>query len=934
MKTNITSIPRRAAAFALAVLLIVPTVFASAGEKKLQTSIDILDGLSYRNTVTVNHDSRVESFSMELKQDSPVYPILLQGSGAIYGTATINKAVSTAQGLGYHVVGAINTDFFSMSSGVPMGIVIENGVYKSNGDQENAMVIVDGTVSIMGHPDVSMTLTNHTTGNVVTPRHFNKLRSDTGGLYLFNQAFSSVSTRTKSDGWFVRMRLVDPQSSPLGVNSSLQLEVIELLESNQDTPIGADEYILSAANESGYGFVYSDFHVGDLITLETKCDDPNLSQAQWAGGVGDILIQDGAITDSSKWTYKSDGRQPRSAIGMKENGTLVMYAVDGRQSGYSIGLTEKDLADEMLRQGCTWAVNVDGGGSTALAVWLPGQSGSALQSQPSGGQPRGCATYLLLVTDERGDGIPNRLAMAKEGQVVLTGSRVDLSEIVALDRGLNLVSADLSGLTTTSSSNFGTVSGSAYTAGEQSGTDQLQFYTPDQTLQGTAQIHVVNTLTSLTISQKGSNKAISSIVLEPGEHIQLSVTGSYWGRTALRGWDGVTWTIDGDIGTMDDQGVFTVASKPGRGSITFHAGGLSQKIEFSPSGVHDDVGPDHWAYEAVEYCYENNIVSGISPTEFGRDAQIRRGDFILMIYNAMGKPIPAGHADFTDVSPDDYYYDALSWGQPIGLASGTGNGAYSPNAPVTREQAFTILRKALPLMGHNCPDGDLSILNQFDDQDQISDYARPHAATLVSQGIVGGKGTGIDPQGRLTRAEMAVILHKAMTLSSPSVPPTPQPEVDPSQYTLTLDLSEMLLPTGDSTTLNATLTPAYDKAVITWRSSNPDAAAVSSNGVVTNISTDTQDQTVTITASWEGLSATCTVTCTPPQLTGQVTDAEDGLNVRSGPDTTYSIVGRLENQRRVIVLGEENGWYQILYGNSQGTAVKGYVSGTYLTVIP
>lgn len=70
------------------------------------------------------------------------------------------------------------------------------------------------------------------------------------------------------------------------------------------------------------------------------------------------MVKDGKMTDSSSWTYTGDGRQPRTALGVKADGTLVVYAVDGRQSGYSVGLSQKDLADEMLKQGCVWAVNL------------------------------------------------------------------------------------------------------------------------------------------------------------------------------------------------------------------------------------------------------------------------------------------------------------------------------------------------------------------------------------------------------------------------------------------------------------------------------------------------------------------------------------------------------------------------------------------------
>ena len=146
--------------------------------------------------------------------------------------------------------------------------------------------------------------------------------------------------------------------------------------------IGEDEYILTAADLSYQEEAFLAFQVGDEVTLTTSCQDEDLSRAQWAGGVGDIMIRDGAITDSSTWTYHGDGRQPRTALGLREDGTLVLYAVDGRQSDHSAGLSQLDLADELLAQGCTWAVNLDGGGSTALSVWGPGAERHRPPEQP------------------------------------------------------------------------------------------------------------------------------------------------------------------------------------------------------------------------------------------------------------------------------------------------------------------------------------------------------------------------------------------------------------------------------------------------------------------------------------------------------------------------------------------------------------------------
>ena len=1009
MKKQLRSLPRRAAALVLAFVLAAPAVYADAGEQTLQTSIPVLEGLTYFNTITVNNGSRIESFSLELEEDSPVTPILLQGSGSVYGASNINTAVANAQAQGYHVVGAINTDFFSLSTGVPLGIVIEDGVYKSDGAEENAILITDGEVSVMGHPQVSMTLTNHTNEQVISPHYFNKARASTGGIYLYNQDFSSEDTQSSGAGWFVRMKLVDQQPADLDnldwsqlrelarelgldwedlsrteleellentagqeltVNSTLELEVTEVVQGEGALDIGENEYILTAADASGYDFVYASFQVGDRVTLQTTCDDPDLSQAQWAGGVGDILIQNGSITDSSDWTYRSDGRQPRSAIGMRSDGTLVLYAVDGRQSGYSSGLTEMDLAEELLAQGCEWAVNVDGGGSTALSIWLPGQAGTALQSSPSGGSPRRCATYLLLVTDETGSGEASRLALTREGEVLLTGTSLELPQVVALDEGLNLTDTDLEDVTITSQEDLGEVEDGVYFAGDEAGTDTLLLRDRELDLEGTAQIHVVDTLTELTVSREGEDAPLTALSPKPGEQIQLAVSGTYWGRTALRDWSAVTWTTEGDMGTVDENGLYTAPEVPGTGTLTFTAGGISQSITISPTYVHEDVTEDHWAYSAVEYCYAHGIVSGISSTEFGRDSQIRRGDFMLMLYNALGQPEPAGASTFTDVLPTDYYYTALSWAQHAGLASGTGDGAFSPNDPITREQAFTILRQALPLLGKDCPDGDLSILDQFVDRDQIAEYALTHTATLVEQGLVGGKGDGIDPRGNLTRAEMAVILHKAITFTpvtpqeptdptapgeptdpgepsepvdpddpvlpgepeEPSDPQEPEEPADPDQYALTLDVTEMILTAGDSTTLTASLTPAPEEASIVWTSSDPTVAAVASDGTVTCLYTGLEEHSVTITASWRGLTASCSVVCAPGRQIGVVHDAELGLNIRSGPGTSYQVAGSLSDGDRVVVLESLEGWYQILFLDKNLQAAVGYVSADYLTL--
>ena len=1054
-KSTASNCLRRAAAFLLALLLAVPTGYARAGDRKLQTSSVLTDGLTYYNTITENASSRIESFSLELSPYSPAYPILVQGSGAIYGGGTISKAVSYAQSLGYHVLGAVNTDFFSTASGVPIGMVIENGVYKSSPEEEAAMAIVDGQVCLVDDPQVTLTLTNQNTGNQVQSHHLNKWRSSTGGLYLLNYDFSATSTRTSDMGWYVRMKLVDdsaavlsdnsntpgvtpdpvidptqgdpaqtdfPQDDPtqtdstenetdpsqdntedplqtsqgtdwpdyppvtqqptepvypekprLTVNSTLTLEVVELLQGDQAIPIGADEYILTAAEASGYISVFHSFQVGDRVTLTASCTDPVLSAAQWAGGVGDVMVRNGSLTDSSKWTYTTTGRAPRTALGVKADGTLLVYAADGRQSGYSMGLSEVDLAQEMQAQGCQWAVNLDGGGSTAISVWVPGQESVSLQNKPSDGTQRACATYLLLVTDDAGNGFPSRLALEEDNLVALAGSTLTLPEAAVLDSGLNILPTRAYDLIV-SSSGLGSVIGDVYTAGLQAGMDTLSLYSPALGTAGTAHIHIVSFLTGLTISRQGETAALSTLTLHPGQSAQLAVTGTYWGRTALRDWSAVTWTVEGDIGTIDENGLFTMNERGGSGSITAHAGGLTKTIQVATPYTHSDVPMGHWAYDAVEYCYSAGAVNGISNTEFGAENLVKRCDFVLMFYRAAGKPEVTEPCTFTDVAPDAYYAEALAWAESAGLAAGAAGEAFRPEEPATREDAFTILRQVMPLLGRYWPNSELTILDQFADREQISEYALEPIATLVAQGIVNGKNTGIDPQGNLTRAEMATLLYKILTSTpetgepvDPIEPVDPAEPVDPTEpvgptdpaepaeptgpdatpadpvesadpdpatppddvpRTLTIDQAEISLEPAESMTLTAMLDPALEGAEIVWASSNPAAAPVTQDGVVTNIYPYEESTQVLITASWNGQMATCLVNCQPAVFIGTVINAEKGLNIRSGPGKEHSVVASAKNGATVTILGEENGFYKIYYSGDK----IGYVSKDYVSV--
>ncbi len=112
-------------------------------------------------------------------------------------------------------------------------------------------------------------------------------------------------------------------------------------------------------------------------------------------------------------------RHPRTAVGQLADGRILLVAVDGRQAGYSVGMTTFELAQAMARLGAVRAMALDGGGSTTIAF-----DGTVL-NRPSDGRERPISTALMLfysgvyapppavsVLSPNGDGIAEEQTLA------------------------------------------------------------------------------------------------------------------------------------------------------------------------------------------------------------------------------------------------------------------------------------------------------------------------------------------------------------------------------------------------------------------------------------------------------------------------------------------------------------------------------------------
>ena len=90
---------------------------------------------------------------------------------------------------------------------------------------------------------------------------------------------------------------------------------------------------------------------------------------------------------------------------------------------------------------------------------------------------------------------------------------------------------------------------------------------------------MVSGLSGLTVTRANSTTALSSLSLEPGDSVQLTASGTYWGRTAMRDLNSLTWTIEGDVGTITPEGLFTASDQSGaKGTIVKEDNSVEQML--------------------------------------------------------------------------------------------------------------------------------------------------------------------------------------------------------------------------------------------------------------------------------------------------------------------------------------------------------------------
>ena len=202
--------------------------------------------------------------------------------------------------------------------------------------------------------------------------------------------------------------------------------------------------------------------------------------------------------------------------------------------------------------------------------------------------------------------------------------------------------------------------------------------------------------------------------------------------------------------------IYNNKTKIDAGSLTFTV------IQQTKSNYFSDVTESNtgkWSANSIDFMSANELVTGTAAKTFSPNQTMTRAMLVTILYRVADKPSVKNVSNpFTDVKAGTYYYDAVLWAYKNNIVTGTSNTTFNPNGAVTREQIAAILYRYAGSPRVNAS------LKGYSDQNKVSTYATTAMEWAVKNGIITGKSaTTLDPTGKGTRAEVAVMLHRYLT---------------------------------------------------------------------------------------------------------------------------------------------------------------------------
>ena len=163
-----------------------------------------------------------------------------------------------------------------------------------------------------------------------------------------------------------------------------------------------------------------------------------------------------------------------------------------------------------------------------------------------------------------------------------------------------------------------------------------------------------------------------------------------------------------------------------------------------------------WYAEAVSAAVDNGLLYGKSSTIIDPNGDMTRAEMAAIINRSFGCYAKADISKYTDVAKSKWYYDDVAMAVQMGTYNGRSSSTMAPDAPISRQEAMTVVARALELDYDSYAKTDLSA---FSDRSEISNWALPYVRAMIGAGYIHGRGKILAPLENITRAEFAQIFH-------------------------------------------------------------------------------------------------------------------------------------------------------------------------------
>ena len=367
--------------------------------------------ISYRNIYLTRQSGRYgvgsktyneNAYFVEAKPNDTTSFVVTSGK-SIYGRSTLSKKTANYNpGQGKRVVAAINGDFFSSKTGLPLGVQISDGVIQATNNYEYELDVhrysvafrEDGSAFIdIPHFNVGVSVNGH----VVTADRLNAYPS--ANLTLLTDDYSD---KTYWETAYSHDVIVLKGSGKMRVDVTADCEFVGYYKGVTE-PLAIEEnhfYLIAPAGDTRLAAAAAGAAPGAPCNALVSDLTGKWKNVKNSVGGGNLLINNGTLRYTSTYDSAISGiLTSRSALGIKADGTVVLYAVEkDAKAAVSGGVKLEAVAQALYNMGCIYAVNLDGGGSTTLSAAESG-SCSVINSCQDGSE-RGISNCLMIVSRE------------------------------------------------------------------------------------------------------------------------------------------------------------------------------------------------------------------------------------------------------------------------------------------------------------------------------------------------------------------------------------------------------------------------------------------------------------------------------------------------------------------------------------------------------